>query len=81
VLVKLLYFARVREAVGVGEERVALPPGISTVAHLTDWLAQRHPIFADRDRLRVAVDQVLANFDTDIHAAQEIAFFPPVTGG
>jgi molybdopterin synthase sulfur carrier subunit len=52
-----------------------------TVADLADWLARRHPIFADRDRLRVAVDQVMARFDTKIASAGEIAFFPPVTGG
>lgn len=77
----LLYFAKVREAVGLGEERVELPVGVTTVAGLADWLAIRHPIFVDRDRLRVAVDQVMARFDTDIRDANEIAFFPPVTGG
>jgi sulfur-carrier protein len=80
-VVTLLYFAKVREAVGVGAERIDLPEGVATVADLADWLAVRHPIFADRDRLRVAVDQVMARFDTDIGAANEIAFFPPVTGG
>lgn len=80
-MVTLLYFARVREAMGTGEERIDLPDGVTTVADLADWLATRHPIFADHDRLRVAVDQVMARFDTDIHGAKEIAFFPPVTGG
>lgn len=80
-MVTLLYFAKVREAVGTGEERIDLPGGITTVADLADWLAMRHPIFADRDRLRVAVDQVMARFDTVILGATEIAFFPPVTGG
>ena len=80
-MVTLLYFAKVREAVGVGEEQIDLPVELATVADFTDWLAERHPIFADRDRLRVAVDQVMANFDADISHAREIAFFPPVTGG
>lgn len=80
-MVTLLYFAKVREAVGTSEERIELPEGVVTVADLADWLATRHPIFADRDRLRVAVDQVMARFDTDIRGAKEIAFFPPVTGG
>lgn len=80
-MVTLLYFAKVREAVGKGEERIELPEGVSTVADLADWLAGSYPIFADRDRLRVAVDQVMARFDTDIGGATEIAFFPPVTGG
>jgi molybdopterin synthase sulfur carrier subunit len=81
VVVTLLYFAKVREAVGTGEEQVDLPAGVVTVADLADWLARRHPIFGDRDRLRVAVDQVMARFDTTITSASEIAFFPPVTGG
>jgi sulfur-carrier protein len=80
-LVTLLYFAKVREAVGSGEVQIDLPEGVATVADLADWLAARHPIFADRDRLRVAVDQVMARFDTYIRDAKEIAFFPPVTGG
>ena len=80
-MVTLLYFAKVREAVGVGEELIDLPAGVATVADLADWLARRHDIFADRDRLRVAVDQVMARFDTSIVGALEIAFFPPVTGG
>ena len=78
---KILYFAWVRDAVGVAEETARLPDGVATVADLADWLAIRHPIFADRARLRVAVDQVMAGFDTDISGANEIAFFPPVTGG
>lgn len=80
-MVTLLYFAKIREAVGMGEERIELPDNVATVADLADWLAAQHPIFADRDRLRVAVDQVMAQFDTDIREAREIAFFPPVTGG
>jgi sulfur-carrier protein len=80
-VVTLLYFARVRESVGKGEENIDLPVGIATVAELADWLAEQHPVFADRDRLRVAVDQVMASFDTDVRTAKEIAFFPPVTGG
>jgi sulfur-carrier protein len=80
-MVTILYFARIREAVGVGEERVELPAGVTTVVGLVDWLAVRHPVFVERDRLRVAVDQVMADFDTPIGDASEIAFFPPVTGG
>jgi len=80
-VITLLYFAKVREAVGMSEERLDLPFGVQTVGELADWLSRRHPIFADRDRLRVAVDQVMARFDTDIASANEIAFFPPVTGG
>jgi sulfur-carrier protein len=80
-VVTILYFAWVRDAVGVAEERIDLPAGVATVADLADWLAMRHPVFADRERLRVAVDQVMTGFDADIRGVKEIAFFPPVTGG
>jgi len=80
-LVTLLFFAKVREAVGTGEEHTDLPDRFVTVSDVADWLATRHPIFADRVRLRVAVDQVMADFETDVRGAKEIAFFPPVTGG
>ena len=80
-MVKLLYFAKVREAMGIEHEQVELPKQIATVADLADWLSTRHPIFNDRDRLRVAVDQAMARFDADVRSATEIAFFPPVTGG
>jgi len=80
-VVTLLYFAKVRESVGTGEECIELPDGLLTIADLADWLAARYPIFCDREGLRVAVDQVMAKFDTRIGAAKEIAFFPPVTGG
>jgi sulfur-carrier protein len=80
-LVTILYFARIREAVGVGQEQIDLPAGVVSAGDLVDWLALRHPIFAERDRLRVAVDQAMVDFDTPIASASEIAFFPPVTGG
>jgi sulfur-carrier protein len=77
----ILYFAWVRDAVGVAEEAVDIPGDVLTVADLADWLAKHHPILADRDRLRVAVDLVMAGFDAPVAGAKEIAFFPPVTGG
>jgi sulfur-carrier protein len=78
---RVLYFASVREAMGTGEETLDLPADITTAGALAAWLAARSPVFLDRDRLRVAVDQQMAGFDADIRAAREIAFFPPVTGG
>ena len=80
-MTRLLYFAWVREAVGMAQENVALPSGVATVGDLVDWLAQRHQVLADRSRLRVAVDQVMADRSTEIAGAREVAFFPPVTGG
>lgn len=82
---QILYFAWVREAVGVDGEQLALPQSVSTVAALLDWLAGRSPghaaALADRSRIRVAVDQQFATADTPVSGAREIAVFPPVTGG
>lgn len=79
--VRILYFAGVRDAVGRGEEQRDLPDTVVTAGDLADFLAIDWPVFADRKRLRVAVDQHMARFDTRIGDAREIAFFPPVTGG
>lgn len=84
-MARLLYFAWVRETIGVDAEQLVLPPGVSTVAALLDWLATRSPghatALADRARIRVAVDQAFAAPATPIAGAREIAIFPPVTGG
>jgi sulfur-carrier protein len=81
----ILYFAWVRDLTGLGEEQVELPDYVTTVSELADMLSARseghRAVFADRSRLRIAVDQVMATFDGRIAGAQEIAFFPPVTGG
>lgn len=79
--IRILYFAGVRDAVGMAEERRDLPGDVVTAGDLADLLATRWPVFADRGRLRVAVDQVMARFDSPLAGAREIAFFPPVTGG
>ena len=83
--IDLLYFARIRETIGTGSETVTPPAGVTTLSDLVDWLATRSPghaeAFADRTRLRAALDQQFAPFDTDIAGAREIALFPPVTGG
>jgi molybdopterin synthase sulfur carrier subunit len=82
---QLLYFARVREQVGLGAEEIILPADVATVAQLLDWLAARSPghaaALADRSSIRVAVDQEFAQPGTPIAGAAEIAIFPPVTGG
>ncbi len=82
---RLLYFAWVRERVGIAEEDVDLPPSVTTVAALLDWLATRTAghaaALADRAAIRVGVDQDFATAATSIAGAREIALFPPVTGG
>ena len=82
---RMLYFAWVRERIGSGEEEVAPPAAVGTVAALIDWLAASDEVhaaaFADRDRLRAAVDGVFVAFDASVEGAREVAIFPPVTGG
>ncbi len=84
-MTRLLYFAWVRERVGVAEEDIALPATLVTVDDLLDWLSVRSPghaaALADRSAVRVGVDQDFARGDAAIAGATEIAIFPPVTGG
>jgi len=83
--VTLLYFAWVRQKLGRGEEQIDLPPNIKTIAELVAHLRMRGggyaEAFADPKRLRAAVNQEHVGFDAPISAKDEIAFFPPVTGG
>jgi molybdopterin converting factor subunit 1 len=83
--VRILYFAWLRERVGVAEEDVALPAGVATLGALIDWLGardERHArALADPRLVRAAVNQDFADRDAPLHAGDEVAFFPPVTGG
>lgn len=84
-MVKLLFFARLREVLGTGSESVELPAGCDTLAKLRAYLVARGgrwaDALADHRALRMAVNQEMAKGDTMIKAGDEIAFFPPVTGG
>jgi molybdopterin synthase sulfur carrier subunit len=81
----IVYFAWVRDRVGTGEERIAHPGADCTVAALLDRLAagsEGHAeAFADRARLRAALDQEYVALSAPIGEARELALFPPVTGG
>lgn len=81
----LLYFASLRETLGCSREHVALPAGSPTVAVLLEDLRNRDPrwseAFAPGKRWRVAVNQEMADSATPLKPGDEIAFFPPVTGG
>jgi molybdopterin synthase sulfur carrier subunit len=83
--IKLMYFAWVREKVGVAEEHVQPPADISTISDLVGWLRSRGPEYAAAferaDVIRTAIDHTHARADAPIGNAREIAFFPPVTGG
>jgi molybdopterin synthase sulfur carrier subunit len=82
---EMLYFAWVRERIGVGGETLSPPADVTTVAALLDWLATRSPghaaALADRSAIRVAIDQDFVGMDASLAGAREIAIFPPVTGG
>lgn len=83
--VKLVYFAWVRERIGLPEEEVELPPAIATIADLVGWLKGRGEeydyAFENEGVVRAAIDHVHVKPGAPIGAAREIAFFPPMTGG
>ncbi|HBQ35238.1 MAG TPA: molybdopterin converting factor subunit 1 [Rhodobacteraceae bacterium] len=82
-MIDVLYFAWVRERVGLPREQVET--SAATVADLVEELKARQEryaaAFADVSALRVAVDQELCAFDTPLAGVREVAFFPPMTGG
>jgi molybdopterin synthase sulfur carrier subunit len=84
-MMRLLYFAWVREKAGVAGEEVAPPPDVTDVAGLVDWLRKRGgglaDALADLRMVRVAVNQEHVAVEHPIRPGDEIAFFPPVTGG
>ncbi len=83
--VRLLYFARLREVFATGQETPELPESVTTLADLLDWLRQRGGVWADElaagRAYRVAINQDLIEQDAVLHENDEIAVFPPVTGG
>jgi molybdopterin synthase sulfur carrier subunit len=82
VSVKILYFASLKEALGMAGESVELPAGVATVGALRDWLVgQGRDKLASAKNLRCAVNQDMAGLDAPVREGDEIAFFPPVTGG
>lgn len=82
---KLVYFAWIRERIGLAEEEVVLPTGIVTVSDLLHWLKGRgggyEAALQAPEIVRVAIDQDHADHSAPIEGAREIAIFPPMTGG
>lgn len=82
---KLLYFAWLRQKIGTASEEVALPEGVTDVAGLIAWLQGRGDNYAEalRDEkvIKVAVNQAYARPTTALKDGDEVALFPPVTGG
>ena len=84
-MVTVLYFASLRETLGCSREQVALPSASATVSALVEALRNRDgrwpEAFAPGKSWRVAVNQQMADLATPVKPGDEIAFFPPVTGG
>jgi molybdopterin synthase sulfur carrier subunit len=82
---KILYFARLRQIIGRGQDDIDIPPEVKTVSALIDYLKGRDEgvaaAFSDLRTLKVAVNQSHASLDAPLAGATEVAFFPPVTGG
>lgn len=81
----ILYFAWVRERIGINGEHVDVPPDVTTPLALAQWLARRGAgyaeAFADPKELRCALDQQIVPMEAELGNAAELAYFPPVTGG
>ncbi|MDD5241239.1 MAG: molybdopterin converting factor subunit 1 [Sulfuricella sp.] len=84
-MITLLYFARLRESFGLASEQAELPADVTDVGSLTEWLRQRGSIWQEElapgKPVRAAVNQDMADLDTPVRDKDEVAFFPPVTGG
>lgn len=83
--VTILYFARLRETLGMAQEKIELPTHAASVAGLLDHLRARggewQAALAPAQPYRVAVNQDMADITTPLRDGDEVAIFPPVTGG
>jgi sulfur-carrier protein len=83
--ITVLYFASLREALGINREVLELPKSVNTVASLIEFLMLRGPQWRDALQLskgmKCAMNQDVVNIDTVLTEGAEVAFFPPVTGG
>jgi molybdopterin synthase sulfur carrier subunit len=84
-MLRILYFAWIKERVGKAEETVAVPADVATVGDLMAWLKGRGEEYAHAferpDVVRAAIDQMHVRASAPIKDAREVAFFPPMTGG
>ena len=82
---KILYFARLQQIIGRGQEEIDVPADVKTVSALIVYLKNQNKniatAFADLRTLKVAINQSHASLDASLARATEVAFFPPVTGG
>lgn len=81
----IVYFAWVQERLGMPGERLELPEGVESISDLIEFLNDQAPVyqnvFSDLTKLRFALDQEFAQIDASLVNAEELAIFPPVTGG
>lgn len=84
-LIKVLYFARLKESLNYSTEDMELPADIKTIAQLKQHLASRGEAWANlfngQQSIRAAINHTLVDNDATIKNGDEVAFFPPVTGG
>ncbi|HKU69412.1 MAG TPA: molybdopterin converting factor subunit 1 [Burkholderiales bacterium] len=84
-MITVLYFARLRESLGKGSEKIELPSGVRDLEGLRALLVARGGAWeqelAPHRAVRAAVNQAMAIGDTELADGDEVAFFPPVTGG
>lgn len=83
--IRILYFALLRDALGRAQEELEVPEDVTTVAGLREWFRGCGEPYAtalgNARRVRAAVNQEMAEPDDAVKAGDEVAFFPPVTGG
>ena len=79
------YFSWIKEHIGKSEEQIELPDHIKNVNELINYLNEidekYNLIFEKKELIKIAVNKTYSSFDTNIINSDEIAFFPPVTGG
>lgn len=80
---QILYFAGLRAALGVSVEALNVPATVTNPGQLRDWLIAQHgrAALADMPQLKVAINQEMAAWQASLAEGDEVAFFPPVTGG
>ena len=82
---KVLYFAKVREAIGLSEENIDLPPDVKTVDDFLNYMISKDKKYDfalnNKDAIHIACDEEHVNKDFILNDTKEIAIFPPVTGG
>ena len=84
-MITVLYFARLKESLNYSTEEMDLPDSVNTIAQLKTHLAKRGEtwanLFSGKQTIRAAVNQALVDNEAAVNSGDEVAFFPPVTGG